>query len=66
MILANWQRREIEEPHSSIVPNLRVEGLFLPWSVSMSSDVPYRIGLELGSGESHVVKQKEKGLTKCL
>jgi hypothetical protein len=42
MILANWLRREIEEPHSSIVPNLRVEGLFLPWSVSMSSDVPYR------------------------
>src|ERR1700738_2918824 len=42
MILANWLRRASEEPHSSTAPSRLVEGLFLLWSVSMSSDVPYR------------------------
>src|SRR5216683_4459153 len=41
MILANWLRRVSEEPHSSTAPSRLVEALLLPWSVSMSSDVPY-------------------------
>jgi hypothetical protein len=41
MILANWLRRASEEPHFSTAPNRLVEALFLLWSVSMSSDVPY-------------------------
>src|ERR1017187_6046787 len=40
MILANWPRRASEEPHSSTALDRLVEALFLPWSVSMSSDAP--------------------------
>jgi hypothetical protein len=42
MILVNWPRRASEEPHSSTAPGPLVEALFLLWSVSMSSYVPYR------------------------
>src|ERR1700676_450145 len=41
MILASSLRRASEEPHSSTALNRLVEALFLPWSVSMSSDAPY-------------------------
>src|ERR1035438_1538211 len=41
MILANWPRRASEEPHSSTAPNRLVEAYFLPWSGSLSSDLPY-------------------------
>jgi hypothetical protein len=41
MILASSLRRASGEPHSSTAPNRLVEALFLPWSVSMSSDAPY-------------------------
>src|ERR1017187_579334 len=41
MILASSPRRASEEPRSSTALNRLVEALFLPWSVSMSSDAPY-------------------------
>src|SRR5438105_8639750 len=41
MILASSLRRASEEQHSSTALNRLGEALFLPWSVSMSSDEPY-------------------------
>src|ERR1700736_2293049 len=41
MILANWPLRANEELHSSTVPSRAAEGLFWPWRVSISSDLPY-------------------------
>src|ERR1700680_3083153 len=41
MILASSLRRASGVPHSSTALNPLVEALFLPWSVSMSSDAPY-------------------------
>src|SRR6266404_8168877 len=60
MILASSLRRASGEPHSATALNRLVEALFLPWSVSMSSDAPYwRPPTPLGQ---YVVQQETYGL----
>src|SRR5262249_25457758 len=39
--LASWARRTSEELHFSTARGRVAEGLFWPWSVSISCDVPY-------------------------